>query len=124
MPTPRFPLPEPGTKYGWWEYLEEAPQRRSDRYLLCRCSGCGDVHEVRFASLRYGATKSCIGCAAQRTGVARVRHFMTDGRPAMRVAAEHGIKEGTFLARVNVLGWEVDKAATTPANQARKVLAS
>ena len=67
MGTPRFPVPEPGTKFGLWEYLSEAPKRRdSERYLSCRCSGCGEVHEVRFAALRYAASKSCHSCAIRR----------------------------------------------------------
>jgi len=39
---------------------------------------------------------------------------LPDGRGASKVAAEHGIPIKQWWARVNVLGWDIERAVTTP----------
>jgi hypothetical protein len=46
--------------------------------------------------------------------VSTTKHFMPDGRPGWVVAVECGVGRSLFLTRVNKLGWDVVRAATTP----------
>lgn len=58
-----------GETYGQWTVLERVPRKpgstRYSSYFLCRCS-CGDVKEVRGASLVDNHSRSCLECAHDR----------------------------------------------------------
>lgn len=50
----------PGTTFGRWTVIEEAPQSYGRRAMLCECE-CGKQKIVNLHTLRHGLTKSC-GC--------------------------------------------------------------
>lgn len=49
-----------GQKFGRWTVLEKAPSKNKAVYWICQCE-CGEIKEVKAASLRSGKSKSC-GC--------------------------------------------------------------
>lgn len=50
-----------GKMFGFIEVLDEAEQRKGNRYVLCKCHRCGSVKEICLSSLTRGITTSC-GC--------------------------------------------------------------
>lgn len=65
----------PGDKFNMLTVIEEAPMRKSGRYLKCRCD-CGNVKEVLLHHLTRSKTVSC-GC--YRTSIC-TKHSMWESR--------------------------------------------
>ncbi len=64
------PLP-PGTRFGRWVVLGEAPFRQAAtrrlRYISVQCD-CGFVHEVLYRSLNNGSSTQCRSCGSSTHG--------------------------------------------------------
>lgn len=68
---PRYPLPEPGHRYGEITVLGPGSSGKSDRQIRVRCSCGSPDYEVAFSSLRSGASTRCWSCAIKKAGKTR-----------------------------------------------------
>lgn len=60
---------EPGTQFGYFTVIREAPRRKRLRYMLCRCV-CGAEREVFLGNLKARKSISC-GCSHDFGAVGR-----------------------------------------------------
>ena len=69
----------PGTQFGQWTVVTEAPPSETQRRVLCRCS-CGTERIVQLGNLRTGRSLSC-GCVPlnKRTVTLRARRRLMLG---------------------------------------------
>ena len=54
---------ESDRRYNNWIVKSESDRRKGRRYMTCECK-CGTIEDVDLGSLRSGASKQCIQCAA------------------------------------------------------------
>lgn len=73
----RFIPEEPGSRYGRWTVVSEAPPNGfGEARWICRCD-CGTVKDVAGSSLRHGKSRSC-GCSnREATSLSNRTHGMT-----------------------------------------------
>ncbi len=79
---------------------------------LCRN---GDVGDYSPENARWD-TRS----ANSREAAERRMTVLPDGRLAFDIAKAHGIRQSTYRMRVSLLGWDLERAVTTPVQRHRR----
>jgi hypothetical protein len=85
----------PGTVFGRFTIIEEAPRRGARRMMLCQCE-CGTRKIVDIAKLRSGHTRSC-GCLHREVAAEITRTRPLGGRSA-------DIAPGSVFGMLTVIG--------------------